>query len=72
LLVGAAPVGVTDKVDQVAVPRVTRIVLSGTPKDRIETLIEERTIVETETHREGIKVTAVVKALVIAYCSYIC
>ena len=34
--------------------------LSGTPKESIDTLIGERTIVETVTLRESIKTTAVV------------
>ena len=59
-LVIAVPVQVTVTVGQVAVPSAIRIVLSGTPKDCIETLTVERAIEVTVTLREGVKVTAVV------------
>jgi len=72
LLVGVGPVQATEIVEQVAGPCVIRIVLSGTPKESIVTLIEERTIVETVTLREGVKTTTVVCTLVIAWCSSIC
>ena len=47
---------------QEAVPRgdETWIVLSGTPKDCIDTLTGERTIVATVTLREGVKTAAVI------------
>ena len=60
LEVVVAPVQPTAIVEQVAVPCVICIVLSGTPKDSIVTLIGERTIVETVTLREGVKTTVVV------------
>ena len=68
--------GATDQVTaagvQEAAPCAIRNDLSGTPKDSIATLIVERTIADTETLREDIKATIVVRALVIAYCTCYC
>ena len=72
LLDEVVPVWVTVIVGQVAVPCVTRIAVTGTPKDRIATLIVERTIIATVTLRECIKAAAVVKALLVAWCSCVC
>ena len=59
-LVVVGPVQVTAIVAQGAEPCEIGIVLSGTPKDCIATLIVERTIVDTETFREGAKPAAIV------------
>ena len=60
LLAVEVPEKVTGSAEQAAVPRVIWIVLSGTPKDCNATLIDERTIEETVTLREGVKTTVVV------------
>ena len=60
MLVIVEPVEVTATVVQVVVPCVIRIVLSGTPKDCIVTLIVERTIVATVTLRDSVELTVVV------------
>ena len=58
--VGVEPVKDTEIGAQVAVPSVICIVLSGTPKERNDTLTVERTIAVTLTLREGVKAAAVV------------
>jgi hypothetical protein len=60
LLAEVDPGEVTVTVGKAAVPSVIWKVLRGTPKDRIETLIEERTIDVTVTLREGVKAAVVV------------
>ena len=58
--VGGVPGQETTIVVQATVPRVICELTAGTPKIRTVTLIDERTIVVTITHREGIKTTAVI------------
>lgn len=60
VLAAVVPEQVTAIVIQGAEPSVIRTELSRTPKDCIETRIDERTIEVTVTLREGIKAAAVV------------
>tara|TARA_B110000093_G_scaffold154400_1_gene170698 strand:+ start:329 stop:511 length:183 start_codon:yes stop_codon:yes gene_type:complete len=60
LLVSVVPEKVTVIEAQEAVPCDIRIVLSGTPKESIATLIVERTTGAKGTHRDRVKATAVV------------
>ena len=53
-----APVQATVIAAQAAAPCAIRNVLSGTPKDYIVTLTEERTKIKTVTPREGVTAAA--------------
>ena len=60
MLVEVTTVQETVNVEQEAVPCANCKDLSGTPKDCSETIIDERTIVETETLRDRVELTVVV------------